>query len=178
MAKHKGRAMADPAIALALAGGKTIAQTATACGVSERTINTRLKDQKFVRLIRQQRRAMSDRCAGKLADGLDEAVDVIRELLKSASEYVRLRAAGRLIELKLKVADMSALQNRVAQLEHRIATAPDLAAAREVGHDDLRRMATQAAQAALADTSWMPPTPSPPERPRDDPADAVAPAPL
>jgi HEAT repeat protein len=69
---------------------------------------------------------MVGRCLGRMADGMAEAAEVLRQLLNARSESVRLGAARALLELGLKVRDAVELGQRVEALER-------LAAIREEG---------------------------------------------
>lgn len=105
--------------ALKLAAGGSVEEAATAAAVSARTVANWLTEQPFQARVDELRGGMVARAAGKLADAMAEAADVLRALLKSDAEGIRLRAADRLTELGLKVAEVADLQKRLDQLEAR-----------------------------------------------------------
>jgi HEAT repeat protein len=63
---------------------------------------------------------MVQRSLGRLADGMTEAADVLRQLLAAESEAVRLGAARSLLELGVKLREPVELEERLAALEARI----------------------------------------------------------
>ncbi len=114
---HGGRHSADDALAAELAAGRTLRDAAAAAGMSERTAHRRLQDREFVARVAALRGVMVRAAAGRLADGMTQAADVLRALLASADEHVRHKAAVKLIELGVKVAELAELEQRVADLE-------------------------------------------------------------
>ena len=91
----RGRSDADEALAAAIAAGRTVRDAAATAGVSERTADRRL------------------------ADALGEASDVLRALLTSGEDRVKLRAASEVLTQGLRVAELVELQRRVEELERR-----------------------------------------------------------
>jgi hypothetical protein len=120
-ARRPGRGSADEALAVALAAGKPVAEAAKTAGVSEATAYRRRCDETFAARVRELRGAMVASAAGRLADGVAEAADVLRKLLASESEGIQLRAAVALLEQTVKVVELSDLQERVADMERRLA---------------------------------------------------------
>jgi uncharacterized small protein (DUF1192 family) len=86
-----------------LAGGHTVREAAAAAGVSERTAHRRLADPTFAARVTELRSRMVESATGRLADGMSEAVGVLRSLLGHDNPAVRLRAAGKLIDLGVKL---------------------------------------------------------------------------
>ena len=117
---HRGRRNADEALALAVAAGQTLRNAAVAVGVSERTAARRWADPAFRCRVSQLRGEMVQRSLGRLADGVTEAADVLRQLLAAESEAVRLGAARSLLELGVKLREPVELEERLAALEARI----------------------------------------------------------
>ncbi|HVK09818.1 MAG TPA: hypothetical protein VM597_13665 [Gemmataceae bacterium] len=116
---HRGRGNADDPLAAALAAGRTVRDAAATAGVSERTAYRRLADEAFATRVAHLRGQMIGRAAGRLADAMGEASDVLRALLASGDEHVRHKAGVKVIELGLKVAEVAELERRVAALELR-----------------------------------------------------------
>lgn len=120
---HRGRSRADDPLAAALAAGKTVRDAATATGVSERTAHRRLTDPGFKARVTELRGGMVATAAGRLADGMAAAADVLRALLASDDENVRHKAAAKLIELGLRVREQAEIEDRIGRLEELAATA-------------------------------------------------------
>jgi hypothetical protein len=114
---HRGRASADERLAAELAAGKTVREAAPAAGVSERTAFRRLADTAFKARVDELRAEMVSRAAGRLADGMVEAADVLRAFLVCSEPHLRQKAAVKLLELGLKVNEVTVLKSRVARLE-------------------------------------------------------------
>lgn len=120
---RNGKNHADDRLASEIASGKSIRDAAEAAGVSERTAHRRVKEKKFAARVKALRGAMVDRAAGRLADSLAEATDVLRALLSSESETVQLRAADLLLSHSVKLAEVSDLEQRLEALERQHANA-------------------------------------------------------
>jgi hypothetical protein len=114
---HRGRRNADEALALAVASGQTLRAAAEAAGIGERTATRRWADPDFRRRVAELRADMVSRSLGRMADGMAEAADVLRQLLAAESESVRLGAARSLMELGVKLRESVALEERLAALE-------------------------------------------------------------
>ena len=117
---HRGRRNADEALALAVASGQTLRDAAQTAGVGERTATRRMADADFRARVAQLRADMVQRSLGRLADGMGAAADKLRLLLAAASESVQLGASRSLIELGVKLRESTELEERLADLEHRI----------------------------------------------------------
>jgi HEAT repeat protein len=118
---HRGRRNADEALALALATGATLRDAAVAAGVGERTATRRWADAAFRQHVAELRGGMAARALGKMADGMSDAADQLRQLLAAKSESVRLGAARALLELGTKLRESVELEERLAALERRAA---------------------------------------------------------
>jgi hypothetical protein len=117
---HRGRKNADEALALALAAGQTLRAAAEVAGISERTATRRRANPAFRQREAELRAGMVQRALGKLADGMAEAADRLRELLRADSESVCLGAARALLELGVKLRESVELEQRLAALEERL----------------------------------------------------------
>jgi hypothetical protein len=114
----------DAALRLALAAGKTMRDAAAAAGISEKTATRRMADANFRRQVAALRNQMLDAGAGRLAEGVCEAADVLRELLHAKSESIRLGAARALLEMCSKLRESLELEERIVELEERLHAAP------------------------------------------------------
>jgi hypothetical protein len=91
---ENGRRKGDDALLLA---GKTIRDAATEARIGERTANRRLADPAFRRRVSELRAEMVAQALGRLAEGMAEVGDKLRELLNAESESVRLGACRALL---------------------------------------------------------------------------------
>ena len=114
---HSGRDSANDRLAAELAAGRTVREAATAARVAERTAHRRQADTAFREKVADLRARMVSAAAGRLADGMTGAANVLREQLGSTDEHLRHRSAVKLIELGLKVAELTELERRVSELE-------------------------------------------------------------
>lgn len=105
---------------LALASGQTVRDAALGAGVGERTATRRLADLDFRRKMYQLRAEMVERALGKMADGMAEAADTLRSLLRAEADSVRLGAARSILELGNKLRETVELETRIAELEQRL----------------------------------------------------------
>jgi transposase-like protein len=114
-----GRRNADEALALALASGATLRDAAAAVGIAERTATRRWADPAFRRHVSQLRGNMVTRALGRMADGMSEAADVLRQLLApSIPPAVRLGACRAMLELGCKLRESVELEARLAAVEN------------------------------------------------------------
>jgi len=117
---HRGRRNADEALAAALASGQTLRAASGAAGVSERTATRRWADPQFRQCVSELRGELVGRALGRLADGMADAADVLRQLLNAKSESVRLSAARALLELGVKLRESVELEQRLQTLEDQL----------------------------------------------------------
>jgi hypothetical protein len=90
-------------LAAALAACLSVRAAAAAAGLSERNAHRRSADPEFRRRVDAIRGAMVDSAAGRLADGMTQAADVLRALLTNQTPNVRLRAAVANVQLAIRV---------------------------------------------------------------------------
>jgi hypothetical protein len=114
---HRGRRNADEALATAVASGRTLRDAAADAGVGERTATRRWADPAFRLRVSELRAGLVRNALGRMADGMTEAADVLRQLLKAQSESVRLGAARSLLELGCKLRENVELEERLQALE-------------------------------------------------------------
>ncbi len=117
---ENGRENRDATLLGALAAGATVRQAAEQAGVSERTAHRRLSDDAFRRRVAELRGEMVARALGRMADGMAEAADTLRQLLRAESETVRLGACRAALELSVKLRESVELEQRMQDLEKRL----------------------------------------------------------
>lgn len=118
----------DPLL-LALACGATVEAAARQCGLSDRTVYRRLQDPEFKKKLENVRSDMIQRSAGMLTAAAGEAVRTLLSLQKEAiPAAVRLGAARAILEIGIKLRQMAELEQRLTELEERVA-APNSAPA-------------------------------------------------
>jgi hypothetical protein len=121
----RGRKGADEVLAGHLAAGLTTAQAAEKAGVSERTARRRLKDPRFCRRVQELKTEAVNRATGILGRSMAGAAGVLTRLLTSDDERVRLQAARDIIGLTLKARRDEDLEQRMAELERKLAEGED-----------------------------------------------------
>lgn len=121
----RGRADADYALAAALAAGRTVRDAAAAAGVGERTAFRRLTDPAFAGRVAVLRADMVRAAAGRLADGMAGAADVLRGLLADPDSHVRHKAAVKVLEVGAKLVELADLGRRIDDLERQLDPEPD-----------------------------------------------------
>jgi hypothetical protein len=119
------RKRAEDALLLALACGATVESAARQCRLSERTVYRRLAEPEFRRRLQALRADMVQRTAGALTAAATEAVRTLLELQKATSPAaVRLGAARAVLEIGVKLREAAELEERLAELERRLAADP------------------------------------------------------
>jgi hypothetical protein len=116
---------AERELLMALACGATVENAARKAGIGERTVYRRLADPEFCKQLGQLRLEIVQRTAGMLTGaGLGSVktlVDLQQDMAVAAG--VRRRAARDVIELGIKLRETADLEQRIAVLEERAATA-------------------------------------------------------
>jgi hypothetical protein len=106
---------------LALACGASAEQAARQTGLSESTVYRRLRDPAFRQELQAVRDDMVRRSAGMLTAAAGEAVKTLVALMAPAVPApTRLGAARAVLEIGIKVREVSELAERVAALEERL----------------------------------------------------------
>lgn len=108
-------------VATLLAAGLRVAATAKAAGVGARTIGTWQMDPEFRRLVASIRDRLTDRAVGLLSRNVATAARRLAQLVRSENEGIALRAALGLLDVAARYRDRADLEERVAQLEARLA---------------------------------------------------------
>jgi HEAT repeat protein len=114
---NRSRQGADSVILAALAIGKTVQESADAAGVSARTVSRRMADPDFCQRVAELRAETVARAASKMSDGMTEAADVLRKLLKSKKESIRLGSCRAMLEFGVRLRETIELQRRLEALE-------------------------------------------------------------
>jgi hypothetical protein len=113
----------EDALLMALACGATVEAAARQCGLSDRTVHRRLSDPGFRQRLQQVRSDLVQRTTGALTAASTEAVRTLLELQKGPTPAaVRLGAARSVLEIGLKLREAAAVEERMAEMEHELAT--------------------------------------------------------
>jgi hypothetical protein len=119
---HNGRRNADDQLLLALACGATLENAARQAGIALRTANRRAADAEFQRKLNALRWDMVQRAVGMVTAGMAESVKTLIVLQKeTVPSSSRLGAARTLLEIGMKLREQNDLEQRLAELERRIA---------------------------------------------------------
>jgi hypothetical protein len=113
----RGRKNADPAIAAHLAAGKSQADAARAAGVSPRTVQRRVADPEFMKLVGRYRAQLFHAATGRIASLNDKAADELEKLLKNKSANVRLSAVRMVFDVGMRLWERVELADQLAELQ-------------------------------------------------------------
>ena len=111
----------DVVLAMALAAGATVVEAAEQGGVCRRTVERRLADLAFRRIISDLRGQLIGHAVGRMAQHMTRAADALVGLLDVDKPAVRLRAARAVLSLGLRLHDSIDLAERVRELEEELA---------------------------------------------------------
>jgi hypothetical protein len=95
----------------------TIAEAATAIGVCERTLRGWLKESEFAAEYRAVRRQLVEHVQGRLQESASAATQVLRSLLGSDRDAVRLRAAEIILTNATRAVEQADMLERLEALE-------------------------------------------------------------
>jgi hypothetical protein len=107
----------ETAIAIRLANGDTIAETAALCGVSQRTVSRLKAEPKFAMFVLQLRAELRGNACGRIASHNRTAVDRLAGLLDSDNEQIVLGAARAILEHAPKLTKECDTEQRLAAIE-------------------------------------------------------------
>jgi hypothetical protein len=117
------RTTRDDRLLLALACGASLAKAAQEAGVNERTVRRRMADQGFRTRLFQLRGETLERAGGALTAAALKAVTTLVALLEgSQPAAVRLGAARAVLDMALRVREMTELELRLKALEDQLAS--------------------------------------------------------
>src|SRR5262245_55721740 len=121
MAGTGRRVAGDEVFLTAVLAGHTVAQAARLAHISERSGYRRVREPGFRARLAQLRSDMLAQAAGKLAGVMLKAAQRLEKLLDSGNEPVALGACRVVIEQATKMHEMQVLEQRLAELEARLA---------------------------------------------------------
>jgi transposase-like protein len=106
------------AVALALASGLSVQETARQAGVGATTVKRWLRGTALVQRIRELRAALTSQAAGLLAEAMSDAARTLRQLcLQSDAEHIRLKAAEALLTHGGQMNGLKELEARLNEYE-------------------------------------------------------------
>ena len=104
----------------ALMRSRSYTEAAKAAGVSRVTLYRWLKQESFQAELDKQKNELIKRSSRKLAGALEQAVDVLIDLLEAKDPTVRRLSAGNLMDFCLKFSDLTDIEKRIKALEETI----------------------------------------------------------
>lgn len=109
----------DETVITALLTNSTIKDAATACGLSESRIYSRLKEPEFKSKYDKARRELLEQSSYKLQSYLSLAIDEMKSIFtnKDNPPQVRLNAAEAIVRTSLKLTEQVDIIKRIEQLE-------------------------------------------------------------
>jgi hypothetical protein len=108
-------------IAFAIATGHTNEEAAAAAGVSEKTVRRALKDPSFQEQVRLIRLGIWEAAAGRMTEGLTEAIRALHALLgEGTPATTRLGAVRTFLEFSPKLRESVEHEQRIAALEKKL----------------------------------------------------------
>ncbi|MFL5341755.1 MAG: hypothetical protein ACJ8F7_16545 [Gemmataceae bacterium] len=111
----------DVLLAMAVATGTTLAAAAEQGGVCRRTVERRLADPAFRRLVADLRTELISRAVGRMADNMTRAADALADALADADPRLRIRAARALLTLGPRLLNSVDFADRLRDLEQELA---------------------------------------------------------
>ncbi|MSR53835.1 MAG: hypothetical protein EXS09_11175 [Gemmataceae bacterium] len=107
----------DLLLATAIASGATISMAASQLDISRFTVQKRMADPAFRKLISDLRGEMVANALGRMSENLTRAADAVTTLLDAPEPHIRLRAARLLFIQTAKLRDSVDFDNRLLDLE-------------------------------------------------------------
>jgi hypothetical protein len=111
----------DVLLATAIASGATASAAAKQLELSRSTVERRLAEPQFRRLVADLRGEMVASALGRMADNLTRAAESVAALLDAPEPHLRLRAARALFTFSLRLRDAVDLDQRLRDLEDELA---------------------------------------------------------
>ena len=97
-----------------------VAEVAKKAGVSRITIYRWLKSETFNAELTKRKHDLIEGVSRKLSGAMDQAVNVLIDLLKSKNQNVRRLSAGNLIDYCMKFSNFTDIEDRIKALESAI----------------------------------------------------------
>lgn len=105
---------------VALAAGKTHREAATESGAGLRSVRRWVATvPAFSRRVQELRAEMTSTALGRLTEAMTQAADALKALLTAEAEGIRLAAARSVLELGIKLRELTEIEARIAALEGR-----------------------------------------------------------
>jgi transposase-like protein len=104
-------------VALYLAAGLSVRRAARKAGVGERTVYRWLAEDAFRQRVAELRTRLFDRAVGRLSRTSGKAAVVLKGLLDSADERVRLAAARAVLDSGMKAREALELAQKVEEIK-------------------------------------------------------------
>jgi hypothetical protein len=111
----------DVLLAMAIATGRTACAAAEELGLSRSTVQRRMTEPSFRRLINDLRQEMVASALGCISDNMKRGAEAITSLLDSPEPHIKLRAARALFSYGLKLRDSVDIGERMRELENELA---------------------------------------------------------
>jgi hypothetical protein len=111
----------DSFIALALASGTSVTAAAEQAGVDRKTVQRRLADPAFRRMVAEYRSELIASALGRTADNMTRAAETLAAMLDAESPALRIRAARALMTLGMRLRDSVDLNDRMREVEEELA---------------------------------------------------------
>ncbi len=108
-------------LALILASGVTITSAAEQTQVCRKTVQRKLADPEFRKLVSDLRRQMFTDALGRMAEHATRAADALGTLVDGDDPALRLRAARAVLSLGLRLNDAVDVSERMDELERQFA---------------------------------------------------------
>ncbi len=112
----------DELIIGGLSAGLTHADAADLAGVSTKTVQRRLADERFVAEVARRRGQQVERVTGQLSQLSVRAVDTLESALGDESPTIRLRAADLTLNWLVRLRREADLERRIAEIELELAS--------------------------------------------------------
>ena len=115
----RSAARKDELIISALIGNPTVRAAATACGVSETQIYTRLRTAAFREKYDAARRELLEQSTAYIQGIVSEAIQKMRDVMNdpNASQQVQLNAAEAITRTSLKLTEQADILAQIAELK-------------------------------------------------------------
>jgi hypothetical protein len=117
MAESKKNETLINELAIATAIGADITRWSATHGITDRTARRWAKSPGFDGLVQEHRRVLVGAALGKLTSNAEKAVGTIAKRLDSADERISLAAAGKYLDVLIRMHNHAELDRRMAVIE-------------------------------------------------------------